>query len=326
MSSSLPSRRNFIRNVTGAAALLAARRLRADAIKPAPASTGGEGPAVVHVFAKPLQIFSYAATADLVATAGLGGVDFAVRPGGHVAPERVEDELPRAVAAARAAGLRVDTITTGITRADETARRLLACAAGLGIRHYRLGNFTYDRRLGPAATLDQLRPQLRDLAALNESTGLHGAIQNHTGTWRVGAAGWDLHALLRDLDPRWLGCQYDIRHATAVSGTSWPVTLDLLAPWIRSIVLKDFRWQQTPGAQQVEDLPLGEGIVDLAAFLRRVRELGLSATWSLHLEYAPFEHGPQRPPAEARPLFLDAMRRDVGVLRQAVARAGFPGK
>lgn len=304
------SRRAFLGQL-GAAALLAAPGARA-----ATTASPGTGPDTIHVFAKPLEDFSWAEAAGLIAEAGFNGVDYAVRPGGHVSPERVEQDLPLAVAAARRAGLRVDTITTGITRADESARRLLACAAGLGITRYRLGNFTYDRSLGPWRTLEQLKPTLHSLAELNATTGIHGGIQNHTGAWRVGAAGWDLHALLRELDPRWLGCQYDIRHATAVNGTSWPVTLDLLAPWIRSIVIKDFRWLQKPGTQTIDDTPLGQGIVDLAGFLRRVRELGLAATWSLHLEYAPFEHVPKAPPAQARPLFLDAMRLDRTVLRR----------
>jgi sugar phosphate isomerase/epimerase len=327
MSPASPTRRRFLGTLVAGAALAAGGRLRAAppagpaAVAGSPGPETAAGPETVHVFTKPFHALDYAATAALVAEAGFGGLDLTVRAGGHVAPGRAAEDLPRAVAAARAAGLEVATISTGIVAATAESRRLLTVARDLGIRAYRLGNFTYDRALGPWATLARLKPQLRALAALNEELGLHGGIQNHTGPWRVGAAGWDLHELVRDLDPRWLGCQYDIRHATSVGGTSWVATLELLAPWIGSLVLKDFRWIQRPGAQVVENVPLGEGVCDLTGFLRRVRELGLRVPWSLHLEFPPFEPAPSADSAAARDPLRAGLRRERATLDRLLAAA-----
>jgi sugar phosphate isomerase/epimerase len=321
----LHSRRSFI---TTCAAVSSAWAVSARPTGSEPTTTRGGSTGTfgsrIHVFAKPFHAYSYEETADLLAQAGYQGIDFTVRPGGHVEPDRVREDLPRAVAAARAAGLRVDMITTAITRADAGARTLLATAADLGISVYRLGNFRYEPEGDPWQKLREIQPHLLELARLNEHLGIHGGFQNHSGTWRVGAAGWDLHELLRDHDPRWLGCQFDIRHATAVLGTSWPVVFAVLAPWIRSIDIKDFRWIQRPGSQEVEDVPLGEGIVDLSGFLGRLHASGIDAAWSLHLEYPPFEHASLPHGPELRAMHLDGLRRERDRLAALVSSATRP--
>ncbi len=278
--------------------------------------------ATIHAFAKPLQFLSYDDTAALIAEAGYGGVDYTVRPGGHVEPAKVADDLPRAVAAAKKAGLAVEMISTAITSArDKHTEPLLRTAAQLGVKIYRYGAFTYDETLGIWPTLQKHRAAIQELAALNQSLGLHGAIQNHAGP-RVGGPLWDLYELLRDVDPRWSGVQYDIRHAVAEGGQSWPLALRLLAPWIKSTDLKDFKWQQTSGKAVIENVPLGEGIVPFEAYFKRVRELQLSGPISVHFEYAPFEHAAKPlTGAEKRPRFLEAMKQDLAVLKRYLAAA-----
>ena len=58
----------------------------------------------VSVFSKHLQWLDYEAMAELAAEIGFDGVDLTVRPKGHVLPERVDRDLPRAVDAVRKAG------------------------------------------------------------------------------------------------------------------------------------------------------------------------------------------------------------------------------
>src|SRR5688572_19882500 len=77
---------------------------------PVPGAAG-----VMHVFSKPLQWLDYAGTAALIKEAGFGGIDYTVRSAGHVLPEKVQDDLPRAIEAAKKAGLKVEMITTAIT-------------------------------------------------------------------------------------------------------------------------------------------------------------------------------------------------------------------
>lgn len=314
-----PTRREFVGLVTAATATLPFAGLAPSAGAAVPAAPAGPG--TLHVFSKPLQWLDYAGTAAIIAEAGFGGIDYTVRPAGHVLPEKVQDDLPRAVEAAKKAGLKVEMITTAITTVqDKFTEPLLRTAAKLGVKYYRLGNFSYDTKLGIWESQQKLKPQLGELAALNRSLGLHGCIQNHAGP-RVGGPVWDLHELVRDLDPRWFGVQYDIRHAVAEGGQSWPLALRLLAPWIRCTDLKDFKWEQSPGKAAIDNVPIGQGVVNFDAYFKLVAELGLHGPRSVHFEYPPFERAP-RPlsDAEKRPVLLDLMKKDLAALRAHLAK------
>ncbi len=316
------SRRDFVSRLAlaGAALPLIGAGSPLCAADPKPAKSTPGGPTVIHVFSKPLHWMSYADTAAMVKAAGYGGIDYTVRVAqGHVLPERVQEDLPRAIDAAHAAGLKVELITTEITSArDKQTETVLKTAARLGVKCYRMGNFNYDQKLGVTGTHEKLKPGLKELAALNASLGIHGAIQNHAGT-RVGSAIWDLHALLHDIDPRGMGVQYDIRHAVVEGGQSWPVALRLLAPWIKCTDLKDFKWEQAPGKATVENVPIGEGIVPFNAYFKLVRELQIAGPMSVHLEYEPFERT-KMSDAEKREKFPGLMKKDLLALKDFMAK------
>jgi sugar phosphate isomerase/epimerase len=321
------TRRDFLSTLAlaGAALPLTARAAeksekKAEKKSKAPVYTTTVPAGTIHVFSKPLHMFSPAEASQMIAEAGYGGVDYTVRvPQGHVLPERVEEDLPKAVEAAHAAGLKVEMITTDITSArDKQTETLLRTAAKLGVKYYRLGAFNYDDKLGVWGSLQKLKPVFKDLADLNQSLGIHGAIQNHTGT-RVGSALWDLHELLRDLDPRWIGVQYDIRHATTEGGQSWPLPLKLLAPWIKCTDAKDFKWEQSPGKGTVDNTPIGEGIVNFDAYFKLMRELNLMGPISVHFEYPPFERT-EMSNADKRAKFPELMKKDLLALKAAMAK------
>ena len=323
-----PTRRDFLSTLAlaGAALPLAARAAeKSAAAKPAPAAAAAPaGPTVIHVFSKPMHMMSHAETAKLIAACGYGGIDYTVRKAqGHVLPEKVAEDLPRAIEAAHAVGLKVEMITTEITsaRAPDT-EKVLRVAAKHGVKVYRVGNWNYDAKLGVMGTIEKLKPELAELAALNASLGIHGAIQNHAGT-RIGSSIWDLYHLLKDIDPRGLGVQYDIRHATVEGGQSWPLALQLLAPWIRCTDIKDFKWIQSPGKAVIDNVPLGEGIVPFDAYFKQVKELKLGGPISMHLEYPPFERPPATLSAADRVTQMTAfMKQDAAFLKAAMAKAG----
>ncbi len=312
----MKTRREFLSTTaTAAVATLGARR--AVAAPPSAAAAFS-----VSVFSKHLQYLDYRTLAETVAEAGFDGIDLTVRPAGHVLPERVADDLPKAVETARAAGVSVPMMTTALTSAhDPHAEAILRTAARLGIRDYRLGNLDYDRSRGIIGTLEALRSPLRDLAALNESCGIRGGCQNHAGE-RVGAAVWDLYLLLKDVGSSWLGCQYDIRHAVIEGGTSWVNGLRVIAPFVHTIDVKDGHWARTEKGWQALVDPLGEGAVDLLAFFRLLAEVGVRAPISMHFEYPFPEVGSL---AERRRAAVALMRRDREVLRKAMAEAGARG-
>jgi len=175
----------------------------------------------IHVFSKPLQWLGSDALADMLIEAGAEGIDLSVRPGGHVLPEKVETDLPKAVEAARKRGLKIDMIVTAITKADDNfAESVIKTASALGVKFYRLGEINYDDSIGIMENIRKVNSSFRKLAELNKKYNIHGAFQNHVGT-RVGSAVWDIYEILKDLDPEFIGCQYDVRHAVAEGSSSW---------------------------------------------------------------------------------------------------------
>lgn len=310
------SRREFLGTASAGAAGLAAALRGAEA---APARTAP--PAVsLSVFSKHLQHLDYRALAETVAEAGFDGIDLTVRDGGHVLPARVRDDLPKAVEAARAAGLSVPMMTTTIVSTrDPHAEAVLSTAGRLGIRDYRLGWVPYDPARGITGTFDALRPQFRELAALHESLGIRGAYQNHAGD-RFGCAVWDLWMVLKEVNSPRLGCQYDIRHAVIEGMSSWPNALRAIAPFIHTIDIKDGRWERTPKGWQPVTVPLGDGAVDLVKFLKEVRALGVAKPVSMHFEYPFPETGTA---AERRKAAVALMRKDAERFRAAMAEAGW---
>jgi sugar phosphate isomerase/epimerase len=281
-------------------------------------------PTSICIFSKHLQWQDYEGMAASAAEVGFDGVGLTVRPGGHVEPDRVEEELPRAVEAVKNVGLDVPMMTSAITDPnDPQTEVILRTASELGITHYRMGYFRYEDPLRVPARLDELRPVFRDLAQLNREYGMFAGYQNHAGGDYVGAPLWDVWTLVKDLDSQWMGSQFDIRHATVMGQDSWPVQFGLLASHVNMIVAKDFRWTLEDGELRAENCPLGEGVVEFEKYFGMLKELSFAGPISLHLEYP--LGGANRGREEitiSGDAVRDAMRRDLGTLRSMLAEAG----
>ncbi|MFQ6035629.1 MAG: sugar phosphate isomerase/epimerase family protein [Sedimentisphaerales bacterium] len=271
----------------------------------------------VCIFSKHLQWLNYQGMAETAADIGFDGVSLTVRPRGHVLPENVQTDLPKATEAAKKAGIEITTITTAITDPrDHHTESILKTASELGIRYYRMGYFRYEEAKSIPSKLAEVKPILRDLAAMNKHYAIFGGYQNHAGSKYVGAAVWDLWQLLKDLDRRWIGCQFDIRHATVEGGTVWPIHFRLLSPYIKMIVAKDFRWVKKGKTWKTENCPLGEGMVDFTRYFKMLKQAKISGPISLHLEYplGGAEKGAKQLTIKKEEV-LAAMRRELKVLR-----------
>ncbi len=238
----------------------------------------------IHLFSKHLQFLEYEEMAARAAEMGFDGLDLTVRPGGHVLPENVETDLPKAVAAIKKAGLSPLMMTTAIDEVNPLHQRVLETASAEGIEYYRANWFRYPDEGSIPEAIQAFREKLAALADLNVKLNLTGAYQNHAGRF-VGASLWEVYEMLKDADPEGMGVQYDIRHATVEGGLSWPTELRLIASRIKSIVIKDFKWVQKNGKWKVENVPLGQGMVDFPAYFKAIRSYGIKAPISLHLEY-----------------------------------------
>lgn len=252
----------------------------------------------IHVFTKCLQFLNYNELAEVLAKQGFAGADLAIRPGGQVLPENVKTDLPKAINALRKTGIDSNMIVTGINNAeDPLTEPVLKAMSNLGIKYYRMGYMNYDDKKTVIQNLDEHKTTFEKLEKINRKYGVNGGYQNHSGT-RVGGPVWDLYHLLKDRDPEFIGVQYDVRHATAEGGVSWPVGMKLLALWIKTTDIKDFIWEKNEkGDWQVKNVPLGEGMVDFKTYFELYKSLNIDAPVSIHYEYdlGGAEHGDKNP-------------------------------
>ena len=287
-------RRNFIKKgTTGIAGVSLGAKLLA-----APISRSLSPQRTIHVFTKCLQFLDYDQMAEVVAKNGFDGADLTVRPGGQVLPENVEQDLPKVMKALQMAGIGTKMITTAINKVDDPfARPTFKTMAELGIRYYRMGYIKYDDKMSIPENLDHHKFTFEKLEKLNREFGVTGNYQNHSGV-NVGATVWDLYHLLKDLDPEFIGVQYDIRHATVEGGFSWPLGMKLLAPWIQTTDIKDSFWDKDEKGQwRAKLVPLGEGMVDFEKYFELYKSMNIEAPVSIHYEYdlGGAEHGDRNP-------------------------------
>lgn len=247
----------------------------------------GDGfkPGPVCVFSKHLQFLDYDEMAETAAEIGFDGVDIPVRPKGHVLPENVARDLPKAVRAVEKAGLKVPMITTAISDADDKrTHAVLEQASVLGVKYYRPNWFPYDFEKGIIPSLDVWKKRIEKLAKLNSKYGIRASYQNHAGM-QIGASLWDSWYMLKDLDHPDFGLQFDIRHAVVEGGRSWPVSLQLVAPFINTLVIKDFHWGKIDGKWELINVPVGAGMVDFNRYFKMLDALGIGGPISMHFEY-----------------------------------------
>jgi sugar phosphate isomerase/epimerase len=269
------------RALLSSGAALCASRLQAAEEKPT------AGKLKVAIFSKHLQFLRGEALAAGAAEIGFDGIDLAVRKGGHVEPERVRQDLPALVAAIRSHGLEVPMLTTDIVDAETPyAEDVLKAMTELGIHHYRWGTFRYDANRPRAKQLEELKPRVAKLAALNSRYQASAMYHTHSGIGLVGASIWDLYVVLKDFDPQAVGVNYDIGHATIEGGFGgWINSLRITGPHLRGVAVKDFLWEKDQRGWKANFKPLGTGMVHFPQFFSMLAAAHFSGPLQLHFEY-----------------------------------------
>jgi sugar phosphate isomerase/epimerase len=268
--------------------MLATSAALVGAASAAPPGNGEKHPLKVAIFSKHLLFLRGEQLAAGAAEIGFDGVDLAVRKGGHVAPERVKQDLPALISTLRKHNLEVPMITTDIVDADTPyAEDILSTASQLGIRYYRWGGLTYKPDIPLEQQLDAMKPRVEKLAQLNARYRATAMYHTHSGLNLVGASIWDLHELLSGLDPANIGVNYDVGHATVEGGFGgWINSYRITGKYLHGIAVKDFLWEKKgPGNWRPAWKPLGEGMVRLPEFFRMVAASRFSGPLQLHFEY-----------------------------------------
>ena len=146
-------------------------------LTPSPTAVAGGKP-LLTLYSISLQWADYDEAADTAAKAGWPAIGWTVRNGGHVAPENVARDLPKAIAAAKKAGLQTPIIITPVRDVETPfAEAFLDTMSKLGLRYYQappLGQHDYSKDLQPQ--LDVWKSKIEKLAKLNEKLRHHGGL------------------------------------------------------------------------------------------------------------------------------------------------------
>ena len=274
----------------------------------------------IAIFSKHLEFLEGDELARGAKEIGFDGIDLAVRKGGHVEPERVKQDLPALVAIIRAQGLEVPMLTTDIVDADTPyAGDVLEAMTALGIHHYRWGGLKWNNSRPIAQQIDEFKPRVAKLAALNAHYQASAMYHTHSGAGLVGASIWDLHAILSGFDPKLVGVNYDVGHATVEGGLGgWIESFRIPGEYLRGVAVKDFLWEKdAAGRWQAAWKPLGEGMVRFPQFFTMLRETRFSGPLQLHFEYplGGAENGKKKDLTMSQADIFAAMKRDLTTLR-----------
>jgi sugar phosphate isomerase/epimerase len=238
------------------------------------------------LFSKPVPQLNWQELARSTKDAGFDGIDLTVRRGGHVLPERAASDLPQAVAAIRAVGLKVPIITTELLRADDpTAEPIISTASKLSIPYLKPGYYHYEL-VNVLKELEAAGEKFRGLVTLAAQHEVQVGYHNHPHC--IGAPIWDMSRVIEPLDPHWCGFYFDLCQATMEGGVSgWKIAANLAMPRMKMVAAKDFVWKQVGQHRwRAETCPMGQGMSHWREFVHSLAEANFHGPISLQQEYA----------------------------------------
>ena len=306
------TRRGFLRGNLLAGMAAAAARTAAQQPEAGP-SRRQNGPKprttpAVCLYSDQLLKVGYEELAGMIRTLGFDGVELMAQPGGHIGPELADLHLERGIEAMTGSGVDVYAVSTSFTSpTDATVRLALEWGGEMGIPVFRPGDWKFDDS-EPEARLIEVQREIASLAAMARQTGISVAIHNGAADC-VGGSVWDLYFILRGLDQRVVGYDFDIGYAAAQGGDAgWQTALRLALPRLKMVTARDCYWSKEPGRWKLAECPLGEGMVDWPKFLAELAKAKYAGPISLHLGYSPKDE-------------FAAIRKDREFLKKQVAAA-----
>jgi sugar phosphate isomerase/epimerase len=270
----------------------------------------------VHLFSKVLHFLDWEAAGKKAAQIGFSGLDLTVRPKGHVLPENVKTDLPKAIKAIQEAGSQVKMISTNIESVNRPLDvDIIRTAGKLGVEYYRPNWYEYSSSEPMEKSIERYKQEVKELSLLNKECNIIGSYQNRDGR-SVGASFWEVKQILETCDTNYYGSQYDIRHAVVEGGFSWENGFRLLQPYINAIVLKDFKWGKVDGKWDTINTPVGEGMVDFDSYFKLLKKNNLKPPVSLHVEYplGGAENGDKKITVAPEVVF-DALQKDLETIQ-----------
>jgi sugar phosphate isomerase/epimerase len=214
----------------------------------------------------------------------------------------------RGIEAISGVGLEVPIISTSVTSGnDPNGRQILGIAGFMGIPLFRPGYWKYGNAPNREIRLGEVQRDILGLASIARACNIATALHNSTGDC-VGARLTDLNGILRNIDPRWVGYNFDPGLATETAGVDGAGGLMGLAmPRLKAVTVCDVTWDKDkPDPRKA--CPLGEGLVDWHQFFTALARARFVGPITIQVRYETKNE-------------LSAFRRDLEFVRKQVAAA-----
>jgi len=264
----------------------------------------------VCLYSQHLIKVEYEAVGMILRDLGFDGCDMAVVPGSHIPPEQAGSDLMRGIEAVSGVGLEVPIISTSVTSPqDPNGRQILAIAGFMGVSLFRPGYWRYGNAPMREMRLAEVQREMLGLASVARAYNIATALHNANGDC-VGAALTDVNGILRNIDPRWVGYDFDPGFATETAGVDGADGLMRLAmPKVKAVTVRDFTWSKgAPDARKAIPCPLGEGLVAWSPFFSALAKARFVGPVTIEVRYEAKDE-------------LNAFRRDLAFVRKQVAAA-----
>ena len=237
------------------------------------------------VFTKPWKALSLLDLARHINSLGFDWIELPVRPGFQVEPDNIERDLPQAVKLLGEHGIRVLNVTADMSLEDERLYR--ACAeAGIGMNRVMFWQQDMDYWTAEAGA----RRQLDAALPLCERYAFQIGIQNHSGRF-VPVNEMGMFNLVKDYDSRHVAAVWDPAH-NALEGMNSDSALDVLAPYLCVVNLKNAYWRRVSGPEaeiaewQIYWTSGAQGRASWAQVIAKLKAIGYRGPICFSAEYS----------------------------------------
>ena len=194
------------------------------------------------VFVKPWKSLPLPQLARHIRALGFDLIELPIRPGFQVEPENIERDLAPAAKLLADEGVRILNVTAAVALDNE--RLYSACAAAeIGMNRVMFHHGDTDYWTAEA----DARRQLDAALPFCEQYGFQIGVQNHSRRF-VPVNEMGAYHLLKDYDPRYVAAVWDPAH-NALEGMDSDAALDILAPHICVVNLKNAYWRRVSGPE-----------------------------------------------------------------------------
>ena len=236
------------------------------------------------IFTKPWKALSLPELARHVQSLGFDLIELPVRPGFQVEPDNIERDLPAAVKLLGENGVRVLNVTAALPLNDE--RLYSACAeAGIGMNRVMF----WQRELDYWSAEAEARRQLDAALPFCQQYDIQIGIQNHSGRF-VPVNEMGMYHLVKDYDPRYVAAVWDPAH-NALEGMNSDSALDVLAPYLCVVNLKNAYWRRISGPEaEVAEWKIywtsgAQGRASWASVIAKLKSIGYEGPICFSAEY-----------------------------------------